>query len=73
MGLELFTPHSPGAAVTAVKPPDGMNSGVIVKEFRDRFGADDRQRAGLDEGPDCSASRTSATSISSIFSPSWRA
>jgi aspartate aminotransferase-like enzyme len=38
MGLELFTPHSPGAAVTAVKPPGGMDSGVIAKEFRDRFG-----------------------------------
>jgi aspartate aminotransferase-like enzyme len=38
MGLELFTPHSPGAAVTAVKPPAGMDSGVIVREFRDRFG-----------------------------------
>jgi aspartate aminotransferase-like enzyme len=38
MGLELFTPHSPGAAVTAVKPPAGMDSGVIAKEFRERFG-----------------------------------
>ncbi len=38
MGLELFTPHSPGAAVTAVRPPAGMDSGVIAKEFRDRFG-----------------------------------
>ncbi len=38
MGLELFTPDSPGAAVTAVKPPNGMDSGVIAKEFRDRFG-----------------------------------
>jgi aspartate aminotransferase-like enzyme len=38
MGLELFTPHSPGAAVTAVRPPAGIDSGVIVKEFRDRFG-----------------------------------
>ncbi len=38
MGLELFTSRSPGAAVTAVKPPAGMDSGVIVKEFRDRFG-----------------------------------
>jgi aspartate aminotransferase-like enzyme len=38
MGLELFTPQSPGAAVTAVKPPAGMDSSVIAKEFRDRFG-----------------------------------
>jgi aspartate aminotransferase-like enzyme len=38
MGLELFSPHSPGGAVTAVKPPAGMDSGVIAKEFRERFG-----------------------------------
>ncbi len=38
MGLELFTPLSPGAAVTAVRPPSGMDSGVIAKEFRERFG-----------------------------------
>ena len=31
MGLELFAPGSPGAAVTAVKAPAGMDSGVIVK------------------------------------------
>ncbi|HUJ22755.1 MAG TPA: alanine--glyoxylate aminotransferase family protein [Bryobacteraceae bacterium] len=39
LGLELFSPHSPGASVTAVKAPRGMDSGVIVKEFRSRFGA----------------------------------
>jgi aspartate aminotransferase-like enzyme len=39
LGLELFTPSSPGSAVTAIKPPAGMDSGVIVKEFRTRFGA----------------------------------
>ncbi len=38
MGLELFSPRSPGAAVTAVKPPAGLDSSVIVREFRDRFG-----------------------------------
>jgi aspartate aminotransferase-like enzyme len=38
MGLELFTPRSPGAAVTAVRPPAGMDSSVIAKEFRERFG-----------------------------------
>jgi aspartate aminotransferase-like enzyme len=38
MGLELFAPRSPGAAVTAVKPPAGMDSSVIAKEYRDRFG-----------------------------------
>ena len=39
MGLELFSAGSPGASVTAVKAPAGMDSGVIVKEFRSRFGA----------------------------------
>ena len=39
VGLELFAPASPGAAVTAVKPPAGMDSGKIVKGFRERFGA----------------------------------
>ena len=39
LGLELFAASSPGASVTAVKAPAGMDSGVIVKEFRNRFGA----------------------------------
>ncbi len=39
LGLELFAPDSPCSAVTAVKAPAGMDSGVIVKEFRNRFGA----------------------------------
>jgi len=39
LGLELFSPGAPGSSVTAVKPPAGMDSGVIVKEFRTRFGA----------------------------------
>ncbi len=39
MGLELFAPLSPGSSVTAVKAPAGMDSGIIVKEFRNRFGA----------------------------------
>ncbi len=39
LGLELFAAGSPGASVTAVKAPRGMDSGVIVKEFRKRFGA----------------------------------
>ena len=38
-GIELFAPGSPGSSVTAVKAPAGMDSGVIVKEFRNRFGA----------------------------------
>ena len=39
LGLELFAPGSPGSSVTAVRAPKGMDSGVIVKEFRNRFGA----------------------------------
>jgi aspartate aminotransferase-like enzyme len=39
LGLELFAPGSPGSSVTAVKAPAGMDSGIIVKEFRNRFGA----------------------------------
>jgi aspartate aminotransferase-like enzyme len=39
LGLELFSPGSPSASVTAIKPPAGMDSGVIVKEFRSRFGS----------------------------------
>jgi aspartate aminotransferase-like enzyme len=39
LGLELFAPGSPCSSVTAVKAPEGMDSGVIVKEFRNRFGA----------------------------------
>lgn len=39
LGLELFSPESPSASVTAVKPPAGMDSGVIVKEFKSRFGS----------------------------------
>ncbi len=39
LGLELFSAASPGSSVTAVKSPAGLDSGVIVKEFRSRFGA----------------------------------
>jgi aspartate aminotransferase-like enzyme len=38
LGLDLFS-SSPGSSVTAVRPPAGMDSGVIVKEFRSRFNA----------------------------------
>jgi aspartate aminotransferase-like enzyme len=38
LGLDLFS-SSPGSSVTAVRPPTGMDSGVIVKEFRSRFNA----------------------------------
>jgi len=39
LGLELFSPGSPGSSVTAVKAPAGWDSSLIVKEFRSRFGA----------------------------------
>jgi aspartate aminotransferase-like enzyme len=39
LGLELFAPNSPGSSVTSVKAPRGLDSSVIVKEFRNRFGA----------------------------------
>jgi aspartate aminotransferase-like enzyme len=39
LGLELFAAENPSASVTAVKAPEGLDSGVIVKEFRQRFGS----------------------------------
>jgi aspartate aminotransferase-like enzyme len=39
LGLELFAAGTPGSSVTAVKAPAGMDSSIIVKEFRTRFGA----------------------------------
>ncbi len=39
LGLELFAAGSPGSSVTAIKAPQGMDSGVIVKQFKSRFGA----------------------------------
>jgi aspartate aminotransferase-like enzyme len=39
LGLKLFAPVSPAAAATAVLPPAGVDSGVIVKELKSRFGA----------------------------------
>ncbi|MGA2711836.1 MAG: alanine--glyoxylate aminotransferase family protein [Bryobacteraceae bacterium] len=38
LGLELFAKR-PGSSVTAVKAPAGMDSKVIVKGFKERFGA----------------------------------
>ncbi len=38
LGLEVFS-STPGGSVTAIRAPKGMDSGVIVKEFRQRFGA----------------------------------
>ena len=39
LGLTLFAPFAPAAAVTAVLPPAGVDSGLIVKELKQRFGA----------------------------------
>jgi len=46
MGLELFAPSSPGAAVTSVRPPAGMDSAAdlpkITQALLDRgYSADD--------------------------------
>ena len=38
LGLELFS-SAPGNALTSVKAPPGMDSGLIIKEFRNRFGS----------------------------------
>jgi aspartate aminotransferase-like enzyme len=38
LGLELFS-SAPGNALTAIKAPPGIDSGVIIKEFRNRFGS----------------------------------
>src|SRR5436305_2057202 len=39
LGLELFAPRNPASAVTSVLSPEGLDSGVIVKKFREEFGA----------------------------------
>lgn len=39
LGMRLFAPKAPAAAVTAVLPPEGVDSGLIVKELKARFGA----------------------------------
>jgi aspartate aminotransferase-like enzyme len=39
LGLKLFAPGSPAAALTAVASPAGMDSSDVVKAFRNRFGA----------------------------------
>ena len=38
IGLEVFA-QQPGSSVTALRAPTGMDSGIIVKEFKSRFGA----------------------------------
>jgi len=39
LGLKLFSPSCPAAALTAISAPGGIDSGAIVKEFRESFGA----------------------------------
>lgn len=38
LGLELFSKSSPGAALTAITSPGGIDSGEIAKKLRSRFG-----------------------------------
>lgn len=39
LGLKLFAPSCPAAALTAIESPSGMDSGALIKEFREEFGA----------------------------------
>ena len=39
LGLKLFSPRAPAAALTAVAAPAGADSTAICKRFRDQFGA----------------------------------
>ena len=39
LGFKLFSPGCAGAAATAVYAPEGVDSGVIVKELKSRFAA----------------------------------
>jgi aspartate aminotransferase-like enzyme len=39
LGLALFSPSAPAAALTAIVPPGGMDSGLFVKDFKERFAA----------------------------------
>src|SRR5579863_6571863 len=39
LGLKLFAVSNPANAVTAINAPEGTDSGLIVKEVRNRFGA----------------------------------
>jgi aspartate aminotransferase-like enzyme len=37
LGMKLFAPDVPSAAATAVVTPEGVDSGVVVKELKSRF------------------------------------
>jgi aspartate aminotransferase-like enzyme len=39
LGLKLFAASAPAAALTAITAPPRVDSGTIVKEFREQFGA----------------------------------
>jgi aspartate aminotransferase-like enzyme len=39
LGLKLFSPSAPSAALTAIQSPSGIDSGAIVKHFRESFAA----------------------------------
>jgi len=39
LGMKLFSPDCPAAATTAVLAPEGVDSSVVVKELKSRFGA----------------------------------
>jgi aspartate aminotransferase-like enzyme len=39
LGLKLFAPNCPASALTAVAAPDGADSNIICKRFREQFGA----------------------------------
>lgn len=39
LGLHLFAKQSPASALTAIAPPEGVDSGAVVKAFREDFGA----------------------------------
>ena len=39
LGLELLSGNNPGGSITAICAPPGMDSSIIVKEFRNRFGS----------------------------------
>jgi len=39
LGFTLFAPTAPAAAATAVSVPEGLDSGVVVKELKAKFGA----------------------------------
>jgi aspartate aminotransferase-like enzyme len=39
LGMKLFAASAPAAALTAIQAPPGIDSGAMVKEFREAFAA----------------------------------